>query len=117
MKVEASVPSGSRTASARFCVTAAPPASTRIAVGAKVGGWFVVALMRTGSDSEALSALASEASPSATWIRNAELPPKVAVAVSVSCVEESATTESRPVWGTGEVPSTRRGLRPERVTT
>ena len=98
-------------------MTAAPPASTRIAVGAKVGGWFWVALMRTGSDRDAVSVPESEASPSATWMRNAELPPKEAFAVSVSCVDESATTESSPVCATGEESSTRRGLRPERVTT
>ena len=96
MKVVTSTPSGSRTASARFWVTASPPASMRIAVGVKVGGWFLVALMRTGSDREALSAPASLLSPSATWMRNAELPPKSAFAFKVSCVSESATTESRP---------------------
>ena len=115
--MEVSTPSGSRTASARFCTTASPPASTRIAVGVKVGGWLTVALMRTGSDREAVSVPASEESPSATWMRNAELPLNAAFAFRVSCVLESATTESRPSWATGVDPSTRRGLRPERVMT
>ncbi len=96
MKVEVSTPSGSRTASARFCTTASAPASTRMGVGVKVGGWFTVGLMRTGSDREADRAPESEESPSATWMRNAEFPPNAAFAVRVSCVSESATTESRP---------------------
>ena len=42
------------------------PEQEKLAWWLTVGGWFVVALMRTGSDSEALSAPASSPSPSAT---------------------------------------------------
>ena len=64
VKVEGSPPSGSVTPSARFWVTASPPASTRTPVGVKVGGWFWVARTRTGTDR--LDDRAPASSPSLT---------------------------------------------------
>ena len=108
-------PSGSVTASARFCVTGSSPAPTRTGVGVSVGGWFDAGRTMKVRDSLALSAPESLEDPSETSRETVALPEKPSRAWTSTEPSPLAAAWSMPLEETMDPPSDRRAERPGRT--